>query len=227
MNQKPCFKDLYAPHKWTLFAALLAQLLYGGFMTVGTYAEGMYYALPITLVVLIAVARFGWDGRAARVIVRTIVSLPVAFGILMILFQTAASAASGWQLSFGTILWDAVRSTLPMMPWLMPIYGVAARERSRYDRVALCVAQGFTAALAVAVVAMCYLPNSGILADNAWGIPHIAAMYALAGVALAALIIALVYALARPARRAITDDDADTFGGMVEELQGNKKADRV
>ncbi len=221
MNQKPCFKDVYAPYKWTLFAALLLQLLFGGFMTIGTYAEGMYYALPITLVVLIAVARFGWDGRAARVIVRTIVSLPVAFGILMILFQTVASAASGWQLSIGTILWDAVRSTLPMMPWLMPIYGVAARERSRYDRVALCVAQGFTAALAVAVVAMCYLPNSGILIDNNWGIPHVAALYALAGVGVAAFIITLVYALAHPDRPVATEeDDTDTFDGMVHELQG-------
>lgn len=219
MNQKPCFKDVYAPYKWTLFAALLAQLLFGGFMTIGTYAEGMYYALPITLAVLIAIARFGWDSRAARVSVRVIVSLPVAFGVLMILFQTAASAASGWQLSIGTILWDAVRSALPMMPWLMPIYGVAARDRSRYDRVALCVAQGFTAVLAVAVVAMCYLPNSGILADNAWGIPHIAAMYALAGVGVAAFIISLIYALARPDCRA-ADDATDTFGGMVEELQG-------
>ena len=166
------------------------------------------------------------SNRAARVIVRTIVSLPVAFGILMILFQTAASAASGWQLSIGTILWDAVRSTLPMMPGLLPIYGVAARERSRYDRVALCVAQGFTATLAVVTVALCYLPNSGILIDNRWGIPHVAAMMALAGVGVAAFVISLVYALAHPDRRAVTDDDTDTFGGMVEELQNKKKSDR-
>lgn len=218
MNTKPCFKDVYAPHKWTLFAALLAQLLYGAVMTIGTYVEGMYYALPITFVVLIAIARFGWDSRAARVIVRVITALPVAFGILMLLFQTAASAASEWQLSVSTILWDAARSTLPMMPWLMPIYGVAARTRSRYDCVALCVAQGFTAALAVTTVVLCHLPNSGILTANAWGIPHIAAMYALAGVAVAALVIALVYALARPDRRA-ADTDADTFDGMLEELQ--------
>lgn len=219
MNSKPCFKDVYAPHKWTLFVALLLQLLYGGFMTLGTYVEGMYYALPITLAVLIAIARFGWDSRAARVTVRAIVALPVAFGVLMMLFQTTASAASGWELSMRTILWDAARSTLPMMPWLMPIYGVAARDRSRYDRVALCVAQGFTTALAVITVALCHLPNSGILADNAWGISHIAAMYALAGVSVAAFVVALVYALAHP-DRAASDDGADTFGGMVEELQG-------
>ncbi len=219
-NQKPCFKDIYKPYKWALFITLVAQLLFGGFMTLGIYAEQMYIALPLALAVLIIAARLGRNKRAVCTAVRAIVALPVAFGVVMVLFQTVASAASGWQLSIGTILWDAVRSTLPMMPWLLPVYGVVALSRSRYDRVALCVAQGYTAALAVITVVLSYLPNSGILIDNDWGIPHLAALYALAGVGVAALAVTLVYSLARPDRRtAEEDDDTDTFDGMLRELQ--------
>lgn len=225
MNEKKCFKDLYAPYKWTLFAAVLVQLLFGGFMTLGIYADWMYIVLPILTVALLVAARFCHDRRAARVAVRAVTALPVAFGVLMLLFQTAASAASGWQLSFATILWDAVRSTLPMLLWLAPVYGVAARSRSRYDRVALCVAQGFTAALAVATVVLAHLPRSGILTANDWGVPHIAALYALAGVCVAVFVITLVYAAARPDRRAVdvdVDDGTDTFDGMYHEMQQGK-----
>lgn len=219
-NKKPCFKDIYKPYKWALFITLTIQLLFSGFMTLGIYAEQMYIALPLTLAVLIIAARMGRNKRAVCTVVRAIAALPVAFGVVMVLFQTAASAASEWQLSFGTILWDAVRSTLPMMPWLMPVYGVVAYSRTRYDRVALCVAQGYTAALAIITVVLSYLPNSGILIDNDWGIPHIAALYALAGVGVAALAVTLVYSLARPERRTVAeDDDTDTFDGLLQELQ--------
>ncbi len=221
MNQKKCFKDIYAPYKWTMLIALLVQTAYGGFMTLGIYTEWMRIALPVTAAVLLIVAHIGRTRRAARIAVRVITALPIALSVLMLLFQTAVSAANGWQLSFGTILWDAVRSTLPTLPWLLPALGIAAYDRTRYDRTALCVAQGFTTALTVTAVVLALLPESGIITANPWGIPHIAALGALAGVCAAVLAITLIYSAAHPARRAAdVEDGTDTFDGMYKELEG-------
>ncbi len=221
MNQKKCFKDIYAPYKWTLFIALLVQLAYGGFMTLGFYAEWMRIALPVLAAALLITAYVGRTRRAALIVVRAITALPIALSVLMLLFQTVASAASGWQLSFGTILWDAVRSTLPTLPWLLPALGVAAYDRARYDLTALCVAQGFTTVLTVTAVVLALLPESGVIAANPWGLPHIAALCALAGVCAAVLVITLIYSAARPDRRAAdVEDGTDTFDGMYKELEG-------
>ena len=225
MNQKKCYKDVYAPYKWALFAAVTAELLLGGFLTLGMYANWLYIALPIAFAVTVIAARFAWERIAVRVVVRAVAVLPTALCLAMILFQSVASAASGWQLSMNTILWDAVRSTLPALPWLLPALGVAANHRGRYDRAALCVTQGLAAALAIVTLVLSYLPNSAVLTDNEWGIRHVAWLYALGGVCVIAFVVSLVFSLAHPDRRALrddADDDADTFDGMSLELKEDK-----
>lgn len=228
MNQKKCYKDVYAPYKWALFAALVLQWVLGGFLTIGMYANWLYVALPIAFAVTVIAARFAWDRLAVRIFVRAVTILPTVLCLAMVLFQTVASAASGWQLSMNTILWDAVRSTLPALPWLIPALGIAAGHRGRYDRVALVIAQGLAAALAIVTLVLSYLPNSAVLTDNEWGIRHVAWLYILGGVCIIALVVALVFSLARPDRRALAaDDDTDTFDGMYLELkEDDKKSDR-
>lgn len=230
MNQKKIYKDVYAPYKWALFVAVTLELLLGGFLTLGIYADWLYIALPIVFAVTVIAATFAWSRLGVRIFVRALTGLPIALCLVMVVFQTIVSAASGWQLSMNTILWDAIRSTLPALPWLVPAMGVASTRRARYDRVALVLTQGLATAFAVTLLILSYLPNSAVLTDNEWGLHHVAWLYVLAGVCAVAFVVSLVCVMARPERRVLNvgNDDTDTFDGMYLELKDdNKKSDRV